>query len=120
MIRAVFGVKSLNRQFRFAWLVRQDLSAEVEPMEEGLLVQERIWRRTDLPGEKKIQIARARRLSSCASAIARLPQRFRASITLRLLGRTHVGVGFDFAPLLFHDATQLALHRFECIVDYLY
>ena len=74
----------------------------------------------DLLARKKTQMARGRRPSSRASAVARLPQRFRASITLRLLGRTHVGVGFDFAPLLFHDATQLALHRFERIVDYLY
>ena len=66
------------------------------------------------------QMAREQRLSSVTSTIARLPQHFRASITLRLLGRTHVGVSLDFAPLLFHDATQLALHRFECIVDYLY
>jgi hypothetical protein len=40
MIRAVFGVKSLDRQFRFVWLVRHDLSAEGEPMEEALLIQE--------------------------------------------------------------------------------
>jgi hypothetical protein len=40
MIRAVFGVKSLDPQFRFVWLVRHDLSAEVEPMEEVLLIQE--------------------------------------------------------------------------------
>jgi hypothetical protein len=34
-----------------------------------------------------------------------------------LFRRTHVGVGFDFAPLLFHNATQLALHGFECVMD---
>jgi hypothetical protein len=39
MIRAVFGVKSLDRQFRFARLVRHDLSTEVEPMEEALPTQ---------------------------------------------------------------------------------
>jgi hypothetical protein len=26
-------------------------------------------------------------------------------------------VSFDFAPLLFHNATQLALHGFECVMD---
>ena len=62
-------------------------------------------------------MARGRRPSSRASAVARLPQRFRASITLRLLGRTHVGVGFDFAPLLFHNATQLTLHGSKSVVD---
>ena len=122
MIRAVSGVKSLDRQFRFAWLVRHDPSAEVEPMKEALLIQKsesgggRIYWEEK---RSKCQMTRARRLSSPASAMVRLPQRFRASITLRLLGRTHIGVGFDFAPLLFHDATQLALHRFERIVDYL-
>jgi hypothetical protein len=34
-----------------------------------------------------------------------------------LFRRTHVGVGFNFAPLLFHNATQLALHGFKCVVD---
>lgn len=35
----------------------------------------------------------------------------------KLFRRTHVGVGFDVAPLLFHNATQLALHGFERVVD---
>jgi hypothetical protein len=35
----------------------------------------------------------------------------------KLFWRTHVGVGFDVAPLLFHNATQLTLHGFECVVD---
>jgi hypothetical protein len=82
--------------------------------------KEQIWRRTDLLGQKKVQVATARRLSSRRSARARLLQRFRASISLRLLGRTHVGVGLDFAPLLFHDAAQFALHRFERVVNYLF
>ena len=34
-----------------------------------------------------------------------------------LFRRTHVGVGFNVAPLLFHNATQLALHGFKCVVD---
>ena len=34
-----------------------------------------------------------------------------------LFRRAHVGVGFDFAPLLFHNATQLALHGFECVMN---
>ena len=34
-----------------------------------------------------------------------------------LFRRTHVGVGFDVVPLLFHNATQLTLHGFKCIVD---
>ena len=38
----------------------------------------------------------------------------------RLFRRTHVGVGFDFAPLLFHNATQLTLHGFECVMDHFF
>ncbi len=34
-----------------------------------------------------------------------------------LFRRTHVGVGFNVAPLLFHNATQLALHGLKCVVD---
>jgi hypothetical protein len=34
-----------------------------------------------------------------------------------LFWRTHVGVGFNVAPLLFHNATQLTLHGFKCVVD---
>ena len=34
-----------------------------------------------------------------------------------LLRRTHVGVGFNVAPLLFHNTTQLTLHGFKCVVD---
>ena len=34
-----------------------------------------------------------------------------------LFRRPHIGVGFDVAPLLIHDTTQLALHGFKCIVD---
>jgi hypothetical protein len=34
-----------------------------------------------------------------------------------LFRRTHVGVGFNVAPLLFHNATQFALHGLKCIVD---
>ena len=34
-----------------------------------------------------------------------------------LFRRTHVGVGFNVVPLLFHNATQLALHGFKCVVD---
>jgi hypothetical protein len=34
-----------------------------------------------------------------------------------LFRRTHVGVGFNVAPLLFHNATQLAFHGFKCVVD---
>ena len=37
-----------------------------------------------------------------------------------LFRRTHVGVGFDVAPLLLHNATQLALHGFKCVVDDLF
>jgi hypothetical protein len=35
----------------------------------------------------------------------------------KLFRRTHVGVGFDVTPLLFHNATQLSLHGFKCVVD---
>jgi hypothetical protein len=35
----------------------------------------------------------------------------------KLFRRTHVGVGFDLASLLFHNATQLALHGFERVMD---
>ena len=28
-----------------------------------------------------------------------------------------MGVRFDFTPLLFYNATQLALHGFECVMD---
>jgi hypothetical protein len=38
----------------------------------------------------------------------------------RLFGRTRVGVCFDFAPLLFHNTAQFALHRFERVVDYFF
>jgi hypothetical protein len=34
-----------------------------------------------------------------------------------LFRRTHVGVGFDIVPLLFHNATQLPLHGFKGVVD---
>jgi len=34
-----------------------------------------------------------------------------------LFRRTHVGVGFNVAPLLFHNATQFALHGFKGVVD---
>ena len=34
-----------------------------------------------------------------------------------LFRRTHVGVSFDVVPLLIHNATQLALHGFKCVVD---
>jgi hypothetical protein len=34
-----------------------------------------------------------------------------------LFRRTHVGVGFYLAPLLFHNATQLTLHGFKRVVD---
>src|SRR5438046_6386696 len=34
-----------------------------------------------------------------------------------LFRRTHVGVGFNVAPLLFHNATQLTLHSFKSVVD---
>ena len=37
---------------------------------------------------------------------------------LRLFRRTRVGVGFDVAPLLVHDAAQLALHRLERVVNH--
>lgn len=34
-----------------------------------------------------------------------------------LFRRTHVGVGFDVVPLLFHNTTQLSLHGLKCVVD---
>jgi hypothetical protein len=34
-----------------------------------------------------------------------------------LFRRTHVGVGFNVVSLLFHNATQLSLHGFKCVVD---
>lgn len=34
-----------------------------------------------------------------------------------LFRRTHVGVGFNVVSLLFHNATQLSLHSFKCVVD---
>jgi hypothetical protein len=36
-----------------------------------------------------------------------------------LFWRTRIGVGFDVASLLVHDATQFALHRFERVVNHL-
>lgn len=95
--------------------------AKAEPIGGGFTdSKERIGRRTHLLGRKKVQVATARRLILRPSARARSLQRLGASIGLRLFGRTHVGVGFDFAPLLFHDAAQLALHRFERVVNYLF
>jgi len=35
----------------------------------------------------------------------------------KLFRRTRVGVCFDVAPLFVHDAAQLALHRFERVVN---
>jgi hypothetical protein len=35
----------------------------------------------------------------------------------KLFWRTHVGVGFDVVPLLFHNATQFTLHGFKGVVD---
>jgi hypothetical protein len=34
-----------------------------------------------------------------------------------LFRRTRVGVGFNVAPLLFHNATQLTLHGLKCVVN---
>jgi hypothetical protein len=36
----------------------------------------------------------------------------------QLFRRTRVGVSFYLAPLFFHDATQLAFHGFESVVDH--
>ena len=36
----------------------------------------------------------------------------------QLFRRTRVGVGFYFAPLFFNYPAQLALHRFESVVDH--
>jgi hypothetical protein len=44
-------------------------------------------------------------------------ERFVSRYKPGLLRRTHVGVGFNVAPLLFHNATQLALHGFKRVVD---
>ena len=35
-----------------------------------------------------------------------------------LFRRAHVGVSFDLAPLLFNNATQLALHGLESVMDH--
>jgi len=48
---------------------------------------------------------------------ANVSRTIRSPCEPKLFRRTRVGVGFDFAPLLFHNATQLALHGFECVVD---
>jgi len=34
-----------------------------------------------------------------------------------LFWRTHVGVGFNLVPLLFHNSTELSLHGFKCVMD---
>src|SRR4030095_8176165 len=55
--------------------------------------------------------------SSLAGFLLRSPALTKRLAEPGLLRRTRVGVGFDFAPLLFHNATQLALHGFECVMD---
>jgi hypothetical protein len=63
-------------------------------------------------GTEKLQVAAAQRLSSRSSASP-----LAATEALRSLRRTRVGVRFDYAPLLFHDSSQFALHGFERVMD---
>jgi hypothetical protein len=69
---------------------------------------------------QRVSIVSVATFRQIPAARARLLQRFGAAINLRLLGRARVSVGFDFAPLLFHYTAQLALHRFERVVNYLF
>jgi hypothetical protein len=69
---------------------------------------------------KKIALSAARRLPRSkrqGAPAANVQERFVSPYKPGLFRRTHVGVGFDFAPLLFHNATQFALHSFKCVVD---
>jgi hypothetical protein len=44
-------------------------------------------------------------------------ERFVSRYEPGLFRRTHVGVGFNLVPLLFHHTTQLALHGLKRVVD---
>ena len=71
-------------------------------------------------GRKKIRLAAARRLTRSrrqAAPAANVSRTMGFALGAGLFRRTHVGVGFNVAPLLFHNATQLALHGLKCVVD---
>jgi hypothetical protein len=58
----------------------------------------------------------------CCCATAHIGGRLRSiapTCCAALFRRTRIGVRFDVAPLLVHDAAQFALHRFERVVDHL-
>jgi hypothetical protein len=69
-------------------------------------------------GTQKIILATARRLTLLSAARGVCCQPFGRRVSL--FGRTHVGVGFDFASLLFYNTTQLPLHGFECVMDHFF
>ena len=71
-------------------------------------------------GRKKIRLAAARRLTRSrrqAAPAANVSRTMRFALRAGLFRRTHVGVGFNVTPLLFHNATQLTLHDFKCVMD---
>ena len=71
-------------------------------------------------GRKKIRLAAARRLTRSrrqAAPAANVSRTMGFALGAGLFRRTHVGVGFNVAPLLFHNATQLTLHSFKSVVD---
>jgi hypothetical protein len=56
-------------------------------------------------------------LSSNCARRQRLEKQCASPWELGLFRRTHVGVGFNVVPLLFHNATQFALHGFKGVMD---
>jgi hypothetical protein len=60
------------------------------------------------------RLTRFRRQGAPAANVSRT---MRSLWDPELFRRTHVGVGFNVAPLLFHNATQLTLHGLKCVVD---
>ncbi len=108
-------------QLEDMWQVYAQARAQAELVAEALLVEKSesgggliYWEEKATSGNSMVTELPFQRRG------ARLLQRIRALISLRSLRRTHVSVRFDFAPLLFHDTTQFALHRFERVVNYLF
>jgi hypothetical protein len=60
------------------------------------------------------RLTRSRRQAAPAANVSRTVH---CALEQRLFRRTRVGVGFNVVPLLVHNATQLALHGFKCVVD---
>jgi hypothetical protein len=56
-------------------------------------------------------------LSGKVRLLPTFQERFVSPYEPGLFLRTHVGVGFDVAPLLFYNTAQLALHGFERVMD---